>query len=320
MPKTSLNYNVPAVLTAERKTELKFKPVTKADAPVIAQALASNPWRTCDFSLGGIMMWVDYFNYEYAMVRGTLFIRGLDECDRRHPAYAVPVGGELSLPEAVDMLRDYCDAHGESLLFSAVPEDAVDRLTLIGATSITPLEDWADYLYDAQDLATLKGHKYNKKRNHVNRFDAENPDAVLEEMTAENARECIEMLQNLKTGEKADEAMAEYERRQTEQVLSDLGSYPGFIGGVLRGQSGNVVAFTVGEIIGDTLILHIEKMDHSVEGAGESINKRFAAYAVSKYPQIKYINREEDAGDPGLRRAKESYNPLALLKKYNVRM
>lgn len=320
MPKTSINRTAPAVLTAERCNELIFKPITPEDAPVIARALSSCPWRTCDYSLGGIMMWVDYFNYEYAIVRGTLFIRGLDEEDRRFPAYAVPIGGDMSLPEAVEMLREYCVSHGENLLFSAVPQEAVDRLTLLGATSITPLEDWADYLYDAQSLATLQGHKYNKKRNHVNRFDAENPDAVLEILTPENAQECIELLRNLEMSEKADEAMAEYERRQTENVLADLNSYPGFIGGVLRGQEGRVVAFTVGEIIGDTLILHIEKMDHSVNGAGESINKRFAAYITSQYPEVKYINREEDAGDPGLRRAKESYNPLTLLKKYNVRM
>lgn len=77
--------------------------------------------------------------------------------------------------------------------------------------------------------------------------------------------------------------------------------------------------FTAAEIIGDTLIIHIEKMDHEVAGAGETINKLFAAEMLHRHPQLRYINREDDAGDPGLRYAKESYHPLRLLRKFNVR-
>ena len=87
---------------------------------------------------------------------------------------------------------------------------------------------------------------------------------------------------------------------------------------MLRGNGGKVVAFTVAEIIGDTLIVHIEKMNHDVSGAGESINKLFAAEMLMRYPGLKYINREDDAGDPGLRKAKQSYHPAAMLRKFNV--
>ena len=111
--------------------------------------------------------------------------------------------------------------------------------------------------------------------------------------------------------------MAEYERKQCANILRHYSLYP-FEGAVLRGNGGKVVAFTVAEIIGDTLIVHIEKMNHDVSGAGESINKLFAAEMLMRYPGLKYINREDDAGDPGLRKAKQSYHPVAMLRKFNV--
>ena len=87
---------------------------------------------------------------------------------------------------------------------------------------------------------------------------------------------------------------------------------------MLRDNNRHIVAFTIGEIIGDTLFTHIEKMDHSVPGAGESINRFFAQHITSRHPEVRYINREEDAGDEGLRQAKLSYHPAILLTKYDI--
>ena len=100
-------------------------------------------------------------------------------------------------------------------------------------------------------------------------------------------------------------------------VLLNYGDYP-FEGAVLRDGHGRIVAFTAGEVIGDTLVLHIEKMEHSISGAGETINNYFARYMLARHPEIVYINREDDSGDPGLRYAKQSYHPALMLRKYNV--
>ena len=89
---------------------------------------------------------------------------------------------------------------------------------------------------------------------------------------------------------------------------------------MLSTPSDGIVAFTLGEVIGDTLYVHIEKMSHDIAGAGETINRLFASMMTTIHPSVQYINREEDVGDPGLRHAKESYHPLELLKKYNVTM
>lgn len=319
MPYIPAKTNASDTDTDARCTTLRFMQITLNDIPTLAGALAGAPWRTCDYSVGGLMMWVDYFNYEFAVADGTLFIKGLDEADRRHPAFAVPVGGNMPLAQAVALLREYCGQNGEELLFSAVPGDLLDALSLLGAKTITPLTDWSDYLYRASDLATLQGHRYNKKRNHVNRFLADNPGAFLEPLNQANAHEAIALLERLDSSGKADEALATFEREQTLAVLRNLDRYTTFEGAILRDSNGAAVAFTLGEKIGDTLILHIEKMDHNVAGAGEAINKLFAADFCARHPEVQYINREEDAGDPGLRRAKESYCPTRILAKYNVR-
>ncbi|MDE6378584.1 MAG: phosphatidylglycerol lysyltransferase domain-containing protein, partial [Duncaniella sp.] len=104
---------------------------------------------------------------------------------------------------------------------------------------------------------------------------------------------------------------------QVFAVLDNLDAYP-FEGAVLSTPGHGVVAFTLGEVIGDTLYTHIEKMDHTVNGAGETINKLFAGMMSARYHELVYINREEDTGDPGLRHAKESYHPAMILRKYNV--
>lgn len=262
-------------------------------------------------------MWVDYFNYEYCIFADTLFIRGLDERDRRRPAFAVPVGA-MPLPEALEVLRAYCRAEGCDMLLSAVPQDVVADLLEAGARSVELLECWGDYLYGAHDLASLEGKHFNKKRNHVNRFVQDNPGWVLEDIGAANLGEAAAFLESLPIVEKADDAEALYERQQCARVLEFWNCF-GFEGAVLRdAPAGRIVALTAAEVIGDTAIIHIEKMDHTVAGAGESVNKFFAMHLLESHPGLKYLNREDDAGDEGLRRAKESYHPLRILHKYNV--
>jgi len=145
----------------------------------------------------------------------------------------------------------------------------------------------------------------------------DNPHWRLEDICASNLAEAAAFLEALPMAEKADEAEALYERQQCARVLEFWNCF-GFEGAVLRGANGRIVALTAAEVIGDTAIIHIEKMDHTVSGAGESINKFFAGRLVERHPGLKFLNREDDAGDEGLRRAKESYNPLCILHKYNV--
>lgn len=294
----------------------RFKPITAADMPLVWQYLQREQGRTTDFSYGGLLMWVDYFNYEFAIFKNTLFIRGVVENDRQLPAFSLPVG-EMPLAEAIDTIRDYCRRHGLPAELSAVPEYAMPDLLALHPASTEELEDWGDYLYDATQLATLRGKKMGKKRNHVNRFDQTYPDWELEDLTASNASEAMAFMDIFDLeGDATQEARDE--RALTRGIISRIAEGDGVMEGALLKTGGRVAAFTIGDVKGDTLFVHIEKATRAVEGSYEKINREFAARMMERHPQIKYINREDDAGDPGLRQAKESYHPVAKLRKYNV--
>lgn len=157
----------------------------------------------------------------------------------------------------------------------------------------------------------------SKKRNHVNHFAAENPDYVIEPLSDSNLEEVIDFFDH--QGLAPDKSLsADYERLQVMDVLRHKDMY-GFEGEVLSIPGRGVAAFTMGEVTGDTLYVHIEKMDHGTAGCGETISSHFVRSIMDKYPSVAYVNREEDTGDEGLRKAKLAYHPTKSLKKYNVR-
>ncbi|MCM1522595.1 MAG: phosphatidylglycerol lysyltransferase domain-containing protein [Muribaculaceae bacterium] len=306
------------VSTLPSPMALHFKPLTTTDIPTILPYLLRTASRTCDFTIGGLLMWTGYFDYSYAIVGDTLFIKGVTEDDVTRPAFSLPVG-DMELEDAVELLRDYCRLHDAMpLTFSAVPEQFTVSLSDLGATEITLLTDWSDYLYDAQALSTLSGKKLSKKRNHVNRFMADNPGFKFEPITDQNIEAARRFYHDTRLP-LSKPALADVEREQVINVLNNIQVYP-FEGAILSTPAHGVVAFTLGETIGDTLYVHIEKMDHEIPGAGETINKLFAEMMTARHPEIRFINREEDTGDPGLRYAKESYHPLEMLRKFNVTM
>lgn len=298
--------------------QLKFKKITPESMNEIVPILFSERGRTTDFSFGGLLMWVDYFHYEYAIINSTLFIKGKVENDIMTTAFSMPVG-ILPLEMSVAILREYCGMHDLPLIFSAVPEYAVRDFRLLSPVSVDLLTNWSDYLYSAESLATLKGKKYGKKRNHVNQFLAAFPDYSFEPLTGDNASEAIKFMDLIdKEGDMNPMAIEERKlNRYMLEIVKEGNEY--LLGGILRDGSGRMLGFTIGDIKGDTLFVHIEKALRDAPGAFEMINKSFAEYICSEHPEIEYINREDDSGDEGLRKAKESYHPVELLRKYNIK-
>ena len=302
--------------------ELDFSPLDSLDITQVRAALSKAPARTCDFTLGGLYMWERWFGYRAAMVNGTLFVSGLAEGVDGVEAFSLPVGA-MDTIHGVRLILDYCRRTGITPVFSAVPEECVqtvlDAAGNPASATVAELTDWADYLYDATDLASLRGKRYNKKRNHVNRFMADNPGWSVEPLTEALIPEatlfCAGRADSSGDDPLAD--MAAYELGECMKVLQTWGRLP-MTGIVLRDASGRMVALSVAEIIGDTAFVHIEKADHTVAGANEMVNKLMAEHVLELDPRVHYLNREEDVGDPGLRTAKEQYHPVARLRKYNI--
>ena len=301
---------------AQATEELNFQSITHADMEKIFQYLQMESGRTTDFSYAGVLMWVDYFKYEYAIIDNTLFIKGVVENDTDTPAFSLPIG-RLPLKESLEKIRSYCRNHKIPAVLSAVPEYALEELEDAGISSINPLEDWGDYLYDAKTLSTLTGKKMSKKRNHVNKFESLYPESRLETLDASNADKAIRFMDIVdEEGDKV--AMAIEERRMTRKLLDLIKEGDIRLEGAILMVGDKVAAFTIGDIKNDTLFVHVEKASREFEGSYEKINKEFAALMTARHPEILYINREDDSGDEGLRKAKLSYHPIEILKKYNI--
>lgn len=296
---------------------LLFRPVTPEAMPLIWRYMSREVGRTCDFSYGGLLIWAPLFDYEYAVCHDTLFIKGRLEGDMSKVAFSLPVGA-MPLSDSVAWLRHWCDAAGEALRFSAIPEYALDAFSALSPCDMRPLPDWADYLYDIEPLASLSGKKMSKKRNHVNKFESLYPDYEFLPLTRNRIDDARALLDKIESTSETVSSMASAERRLCALTLDLMAHKQTALTGGILYAAGQPVAFTVGDTKGDTLFIHIEKADRDVPGAYEAINKYFAAFMSAQFPALRYINREDDAGDPGLRRAKQSYHPAALLAKYDI--
>lgn len=171
----------------------------------------------------------------------------------------------------------------------------------------------SEYVYHVEDLIQLKGKKYHSKRNHINTF-LKKYNSSLDEYTPKFRDECLQLQDKWAKESEADERVAFEEKQSIVRALDHMEEL-GLQGCVAR-IDGQVAAFSVGERINEeACLIHIEKADKDFRGLYAYINREFAA---NFWSDCKYINREEDMGVPGIRKAKESYYPAFMVNKYNV--
>ena len=181
--------------------------------------------------------------------------------------------------------------------------------------------DSFDYVYDINDLADLLGKKYHKKRTHINRFKNEHPNFKVEPFTEDNIIGIKEFVygwyENKENDENADDF--NYEKVVFERAINNFRGLG--LEGLALVDNGEVLAVTFGSKMNeDTFDVHFEKARADVDGAYTAINFEFANYIRKKYPEIRYLDREEDMGLEGLRKAKTSYYPHHLVEKYTAKL
>ena len=287
---------------------MDFKKITLPDAGALRPYLRGQ-YRSCDYSVLGVFMWADRFGYEYKISDGILFMRERSRLGDGYD-YLLPLGNG-SLCERVRALRK---AVGGKLTMSLVPEDALPELRQEFEFTAVEEPDIADYMYKAEDLTYLAGKKYSKKRNLIHQFEKLYPDCRLEPITPENAHRIAECCAHDWSDTGLSE-LAMYENDHTREVLDDFAAY-GCTGYALY-NGDDIAAFCIGEVMGDTLIVHIEKAKREYKGAFQMINCMFAKTELEKCG-VQFINREDDVGDEGLRQAKQSYFPAYMLKKFRL--
>ena len=293
----------------------EFKALTLNNLPEINNYFQFQNYRTCDFTVGGLFMWASFFKYEYAIFDDTLFIKGVSEINLSETAFSIPLG-KLPFEKSISILINYCKTQEIKFVLSAVPEEAFFNLQNKFLFNSLKLENWSDYLYEIHALSSLSGKLYNKKRNHINKFNQLYPQYLYSKITNSNISSVILFFQEYSSINNKNSQIFQNEAYMTKFVLEHYSSF-NFIGAYLE-INNNVVGFIVGEILKDTLYIHISKANINYEGIYEFLNKTFITDILETNPQLKYVNMEEDVGDPGLRKSKLSYHPFKLLNKYNL--
>ena len=296
---------------------LDFKPVTIEAVEELLPFAKEQHTRSCDYTPGNLVMWARFMDYKYAIENGTLFISCKSQSDMQSDAFLAPIG-KMRFKESIPLLQAYCNGAGKELRFTAVPQEFIEELQhALPNYTCNELENWSDYVYDIQKLATLQGKALNKKRNRYNKFIAEQPDYTYNRCTKEDISDVVKFLAtNRECQHNREDNMRCYEHWQCMATVRNLLKYEQ-PAGVLR-INGAITAFTLGEIFGDTLFVHIEKANHEIAGASEAINRLFVNDILSQNPELVYANREEDLGDPGLRQVKRAYNPTMMIQRYEM--
>ena len=291
---------------------LPFTPLTAKELPLVFPYLTGKFAGICDMSLLYFHMWGGLLHTEYAFAEEVLFLRR----NTRHGTFYYP---PLVLGEDRDFKRGFSKlsllGQEGAITLGAMPETALETLKgLYTLHDIATSRTYADYLYAPEDLATLAGKRYSKKRNLVHQFEKLYPEATYESMNEENAAEAAELLRTIMKNTEMD-ANEIFENKRVLEVLADYRQLP-LLGGLVR-VAGVPVAFAVGEVVDGTLYVHIEKADRAYKGAYQYINRAFVR-SVMQGQEITLVNREDDSGDEGLRQAKLSYFPVGLGYKYRA--
>lgn len=180
-----------------------------------------------------------------------------------------------------------------------------------------PVRDSFDYVYDIDRLCDLHGKKLQAKRNHCNRFEEAYPDYRVVPLTPELLPRCREFTERWYATHAAGGAASDYagERTAIARAFDHFDAL--HMEGIAIETGDGMVAFSMGNRIrDDTFDVNFEKADAGINGAYPIVNREFARLLRARYPELRFLNREDDMGIDGLRRAKESYSPDILLEKF----
>lgn len=296
-------------------SEITFRKPKLADKDLIQHYFKNHTGRSCERTFANIYLWSRKSPVTFAIVDNTLVFK------RQPPeemAFTFPAGKKEDVKSAIEKLEDYAAEAGHPFkMYFVVPEQFAELDSECpGVFQIEYIRDAADYVYDREKLATLSGKKYHGKKNHVNKFMKTYEGRwSYERMSEDNVEDCF--LMAIEWGHENDAYENREKNAELAVTLNSLRLFKelDYVGGILR-IDGDVVAFTIGEpVTADTFVVHIEKAYAEIPGAYTVINQQFVQHECGDY---KYVNREDDAGSPGLRKAKLSYKPAFLVEKGEV--
>ena len=301
-----------------RVDNINLQKLTCTDKPTFDKYFGSRYCEHSGYTFTNFFMWRKMRDYRWAVEDEVLYIFSTNE---KNFAAWQPIGAQEKLQEAITKILHVAEENrGErQFKFVVVEKSFAEELEKYphAKFNITAERDRFDYVYLVQDLINLSGRKFHGKKNHLNAFKKKYPDAKYMPITEELIPKCREELNIWAEARKLanpDNPFIGYEQATINEIFDHFDAFKLKGGAILINDK--VVAFTFGERLNsDTAVIHVEKADQNIRGIYAAINQNFVE---REWSDMIYINREEDMGIDGLRRAKESYRPIKMIEKFNA--
>lgn len=294
---------------------LAFREITLSDKPWIDAYFKPLQIGNSEFTFTYLMMWGLGGKIQVAEQEDVLYIRL--QFKPNYPFFFPPIPKKLDqkmdYQRMLSVVLDHVASKGKKPIFHCVvgPFRQLFRRHCKNYVLKTDRNSY-DYIYLAENLIHLKGRRYHSKRNHINQV-LSNYQVEYRPLTEDMFLECMDVYEKWLDEKDLEQPGIQNERDAIRFLIPNMDAL-GVTGGAIYNQANNqLLAFTLGEQIReDMALIHVEKADPQISGLYAVINQQFAA---NEWEHVNYINREEDMGLEGLRRAKQSYHPVTLLEK-----
>ncbi|MBO5907370.1 MAG: DUF2156 domain-containing protein [Clostridia bacterium] len=283
---------------------IDFKPINYTDKEIFERYMHDGVERGCELTFSNLYAWGEQ---EFAEISGNIVIHSRFG---EHRFYHYPIGcGDKRV--AVDSLIEDARERKIPLLISGVTLSGVKALDELypGLFEFKYKDSTYDYVYEIDSLATLAGKKFHGKRGHIKKFEEAYPDYKIEEISQNTLPRVKNFVQEW-YDKRAKDGLTDYgfEMKAISKALDAFAQLS--LDGIMLTVGGKVMGVTFGGLMTpDTFDVQYEKALWDTQGAYPLINREFARYLKNKYPSLVYLDREEDMGILGLRKAKESYQP-----------
>lgn len=288
----------------------KKRPIELGDKSAFAALFKKYPPLISEFTFTNLFAWRHAYRFCVSALEDFLLIISL-KGDALHIFDPL---GPADKKQAVIHKCLSSSLQGRAIKFIRLPEATAALFKGDSCFKVEEDRNNFDYLYLTRDLTEIKGKDFDGKRNFIKRFK-ERYSFRYKRITKANVKECLSFQEEWCLAKDCQRTEGlEREKEAMREMLENFESL-GIQGGMLDINK-RVGAVTLGEKLNpQTFVIHMEKANDSFIGIYQAVNQFFAADAAK---DLKYINREQDLGVPGLRQAKESYHPCAMVKKYTL--
>lgn len=305
---------------ANSKEKLEFKDININAKEELEKYFDIVDYEACEYCFSTLYMWQHVYKTGYYIGDDFAVLVGEYEGD----SFSIlPLAKKDQLPRVINFVMEYFKEENKKIYLRGVTVEVLEiiKQDYPGQFEYVEERDLFDYIYDGESLRTLAGRKNQKKRNHINAFIKDYEGRYEYKLLGkENFEECLRLLKEWASNKENNN---EYDESMDDELIGIKKIFSNYdilcdkvkIGGIFI--DGKLEAFTIGELLNSNMaLIHIEKANPNIRGLYPFINQQFL---VNEFKDVEFVNREEDLGIEGLRKAKLSYHPIRFVEKYTVR-